>query len=65
MIPHELYISGLGDESEAGPMLTEATIRDLGSVKRWQTEFIAMGRALGGGSGWVLLTYGTHDRTPG
>ncbi len=62
MILHELYFSGLGDESEPGPMLAEAIIRDFGSVKRWQTEFIAMGRALGGGSGWVLLTYSVRDK---
>jgi superoxide dismutase, Fe-Mn family len=62
MILHELYFSGLGDESEPGPMLAEAIARDFGSVKRWRTEFIAMGKALGGGSGWVLLTYSAHDK---
>ena len=30
--------------------------RDFGSVARWRAEFAAMGKALGGGSGWVLLT---------
>jgi Fe-Mn family superoxide dismutase len=32
------------------------------ALKRWQTEFIALGKSLGGGSGWVLLTYGPHDQ---
>ena len=32
-----------------------------GSVERWQAEFNAMGKALGGGSGWVLLTYSPRD----
>ncbi|MCA3186545.1 MAG: Fe-Mn family superoxide dismutase, partial [Cupriavidus sp.] len=27
----------------------------------WQAEFTAMGKALGGGSGWVLLTYSPRD----
>jgi Fe-Mn family superoxide dismutase len=37
--------------------------RDFGSVERWRTEFIAMGKALGGGSGWVLLlAYSHRDR---
>jgi superoxide dismutase, Fe-Mn family len=35
---------------------------DFGSFERWQAEFIAMGKALGGGSGWVLLSWSTHDR---
>jgi Fe-Mn family superoxide dismutase len=29
----------------------------FGSVERWREEFIAMGKALGGGSGWVLLVF--------
>lgn len=35
--------------------------RDFGGETRWRTEFIAMGKALGGGSGWVLLTYSHRD----
>ena len=31
-------------------------------VERWQTQFAAMGKALGGGSGWVLLTYSHRDK---
>lgn len=27
----------------------------FGSLERWREEFVAMGKALGGGSGWVLL----------
>src|SRR5262245_186699 len=43
MILHEHYFAGLGDESEPGLMLREAIIRDFGSFKRWQSEFVAMG----------------------
>jgi Fe-Mn family superoxide dismutase len=35
--------------------------RDFGSVAHWQTEFTAMGKAQGGGSGWVLLTWSQRD----
>ena len=28
-----------------------------GSMDRWRAEFSAMGKAIGGGSGWVLLTW--------
>src|SRR5258707_9314251 len=63
MILHELFFDGLGDESAPGQHLTAAIARDFGSVERWRAEFIAMGKAQGGGSGWVLLTYSPHDGT--
>jgi Fe-Mn family superoxide dismutase len=62
MILHELFFDGLGDASEPGSQLREALMRDFGSVGRWQGEFTAMGKALGGGSGWVLLSWSPHDR---
>ena len=61
MILHEVFFDGLGDESEPGTSLKDALARDFGSYGRWQTEFIAMGKALGGGSGWVLLTWSPRD----
>src|SRR5262245_25367687 len=57
MILHELYFDGLGPEGEPDRALREALTRDFGSIERWQTEFVAMGKAMGGGSGWVLLEY--------
>jgi Fe-Mn family superoxide dismutase len=62
MILHEVFFDGLGDESEPGAALKEALTRDFGSCERWRSEFIAMGKALGGGSGWVLLTWSPRDR---
>lgn len=62
MILHELFFDGLGDESEPSTNLKEALARDFGSYERWRAEFIAMGKALGGGSGWVLLTWSARDR---
>jgi Fe-Mn family superoxide dismutase len=57
MILHEIYFDSLGtSESISGP-LEAALARDFGSVERWQAEFVAMGKALGGGSGWVLLSW--------
>jgi superoxide dismutase, Fe-Mn family len=61
MILHELFFDGLGDESAPGNDLAAALARDFGSVERWRAEFIAMGKALGGGSGWVLLCYSPRD----
>jgi Fe-Mn family superoxide dismutase len=62
MILHEVFFDSLGDESEPGANLKEALSRDFGSYDRWRAEFIAMGKALGGGSGWVLLTWSPRDR---
>ena len=61
MILHELFFDGLGDESEPAPALKEALARDFGSYERWRSEFIAMGKALSGGSGWVLLSWSARD----
>src|SRR5438128_7178158 len=62
MILHELYFDGLGDESAPGKELAAGLARDFGSFERWRAEFIAMGKALGGGSGWVLLSYSPAHR---
>ncbi len=57
MILHELFFDGLGEAGEPGPTLRAALERDFGSYARWRAEFVAMGKALGGGSGWVLLAW--------
>jgi Fe-Mn family superoxide dismutase len=62
MILHELFFDGLGDQSEPRGALREAIGRDFGSFERWRAEFVAMGKALGGGSGWVLLSWSPRDR---
>jgi superoxide dismutase, Fe-Mn family len=62
MILHELYFAGLGAKSQPDNDLRDALNRDFGSAERWQNEFVAMGKALGGGSGWVLLTYSHRDK---
>ena len=62
MILHELYFDSLGGEGGPVGNLAEAMARDFGSVARWKAEFAATGRALGGGSGWVLLAWSPHDK---
>jgi superoxide dismutase, Fe-Mn family len=59
---HELYFASLGGDGRPTKALAEALARDFGSVDRWRSEFIAMGNALSGGSGWVLLSYIARDR---
>ncbi|PPC87324.1 MAG: superoxide dismutase [Methylocystis sp.] len=57
MILHEVYFAGLGDGSKPGADLAQAIDRDFGGFARWRSEFLGMGKALGGGSGWVILAY--------
>jgi superoxide dismutase, Fe-Mn family len=57
MILHELYFDSLGSDGEANKDLRSALVRDFGSMEKWQAQFVAMGKAFGGGSGWVLLTF--------
>jgi Fe-Mn family superoxide dismutase len=58
---HELYFASLGGEGYLTARLAEVLARDFGSVDRWRGEFVAMGNALAGGSGWVLLVYMPRD----
>jgi len=61
MILHEIFFASLGNESEPEGELRDALARDFGSIERWHAEFSAMGKAQGGGSGWVLLTWSRRD----
>ena len=62
MILHEIYFDGLGGAGKPGGALAEAIVRDFGSMERWRAEFVAMGKAEGGGSGWVILAYSPRDK---
>ena len=58
---HELYFASLGGDGRAGKPVQEALARDFGSMQKWRAQFSAMGYALGGGSGWVLLSWVPRD----
>jgi Fe-Mn family superoxide dismutase len=62
MFLHEAFFDGLGEESEPSVGLRQALASHFGSYERWRSEFVAMGKALGGGSGWVLLSWSPRDR---
>jgi superoxide dismutase, Fe-Mn family len=62
MILHEIYFDGLGGGTKASGPLADAIARDFGSMERWHAEFVAMGKAEGGGSGWVILAYSPRDK---
>ncbi|HSW08025.1 Fe-Mn family superoxide dismutase [Aquabacterium sp.] len=64
MLLHELYFASLGGDGvtmePAAQLMLDA---NFGSVDRWRAEFSAMGKALGGGSGWVLLAFQPREGT--
>ena len=58
---HELYFASLGGDGQPTKSMAQTLADDFGSLDRWRAEFKAMGYALGGGSGWVVLTYVPRD----
>ena len=58
---HELYFASLGGDGQPTKGMSQVLAEQFGSLDRWRSEFRAMGYALGGGSGWVLLTYVPRD----
>lgn len=64
MLLHELYFASLGGDGQTlEPACAMALAANFGSALRWREEFSAMGKALGGGSGWVLLVFQPRDGT--
>src|SRR5258708_36953701 len=61
-ILHEAYFAGLGAPSRPGRALAAAIEKDFASEARWRAEFSARGKALGGGSGRVVRTWGPPGR---
>ena len=59
---HECYFDALGGDGVL-PLcgLAVALMRDFGSVERWALEFTALAKALGGGSGWALLSWSSRE----
>ncbi|MSP47705.1 MAG: superoxide dismutase [Alphaproteobacteria bacterium] len=57
MVLHEVHFDGLGGTGAPGGAVADALARDFQGVERWQRAFAAMGKALAGGSGWVILAW--------
>lgn len=64
MLLHELYFASLGGDGQAmEPACALALSASFGSVERWREEFTACAKALGGGSGWMLLVFQPREGT--
>ena len=63
---HELYFASLGGDGALKAAGKPAGFgvglkRDFGSFERWRDEFTALATALGGGSGWALLSWSARE----
>jgi Fe-Mn family superoxide dismutase len=59
---HELYFDGLGGDGALPTSgLSVAIERDFGSFDRWRAEFTGLAKAMGGGSGWALLSNSSRE----
>ena len=59
---HELYFENLGGDGVLPSCgLSIAIERDFGSIDRWRAEFTALAKALGGGSGWAVLSWSSRE----
>ena len=64
MLLHELYLGSLGGNGVTmEPACKLALEANFGSVERWREEFVACAKALGGGSGWMLLVFQPREGT--
>ena len=67
MVLHELYFASLGGDGALKAAGKPAGFgvglrRDFGSFERWREQFTALAAALGGGSGWALLSWSAREQ---
>jgi Fe-Mn family superoxide dismutase len=62
MLLHEVYFASIGAPTAPSPALAAAIEKSFGSQAKWAAEYAGVGKALGGGSGWVLLTWDPREK---
>ncbi|MCX7168087.1 MAG: Fe-Mn family superoxide dismutase [Rhodocyclales bacterium] len=60
MLLHEVFFDSLGASKASRGLDAQLNI-DFGGLAIWRVQFAAMGKALGGGSGWVVLAWSPCD----
>src|SRR5262247_971259 len=61
VILHEQYFGNLGGTGKASGTLQQALMKQYSSFDKWEQEFRATSNALGGGSGWAILSFNLRD----
>ncbi|HEX8457909.1 MAG TPA: Fe-Mn family superoxide dismutase [Pyrinomonadaceae bacterium] len=60
VVLHEHYFANLGGDNKPGGEVLDAIKQWFGSYEGWEAEFKKTAQALGGGSGWAMLTFNLH-----
>jgi Fe-Mn family superoxide dismutase len=60
VVLHEHYFANLGGDNRPGGEVLDTIKQWFGSYEQWEAEFKRTANALGGGSGWAMLTYNLH-----
>ena len=60
-ILHEEYFGNLGGDGKASGSVQQAIATDFGGFDKWEQGFRATSNALGGGSGWAILSFNFRD----
>lgn len=61
VVLHEQYFANLGGDGKAGGAVLDLIKQWFGSYEQWEAEFKRTANALGGGSGWAMLTYNVYN----
>jgi Fe-Mn family superoxide dismutase len=56
-----VLFTGVGSGTKMPQPIAGALEQQFGSLAAWKREFVALARALAGGSGWAVLSYSRHD----
>lgn len=62
MALHELYFDSLGGSTVPSEGLIDAFSQGFGSLERWHTQFVAMGRSQAVRAGWTVLAWSHRDQ---
>ena len=60
VVLHENYFANLGGDGKASGKVLDLIKQWFGSYEQWESEFKKTANALGGGSGWTILSYNLH-----
>lgn len=60
VVLHEYYFGNLGGDGRVGGKALDLLKQWFGSYEQWEAEFKKTANALGGGSGWVVLSHNLH-----
>jgi Fe-Mn family superoxide dismutase len=58
---HEQYFANLGGDGKPGGAVHDMIKQWFGSYEQWEEEFKRTANALGGGSGWAMLSFNVYS----